>query len=210
MIRLHFAAPSVLLACGFSLAVAGEDSFQRRGQPEIFGSGFWATGQSTVMEGDGFTFDVDFGDAWGGGIGGGYNLDDHWNFNVNGNMGTIETEVATLGSTVSSSALAYSVVAGVDYNVLPSRLSPLVCANLGFAWFDDDVYVPTDSGGISGVSLSYLQPTFQAGGGAGFRWDFSDHLFLKAVYRVMWNTGLDAMQDDMVFHSVTIMAGYKF
>jgi len=175
--------------------------FSRKGKAEVFLSAQYATGDSTGILGGAAT--LDFGSFYGGGIGFGYNVSDHVNLNADVNFGSVESTVHMAGSSVESDALLINTDIALDYNVLKSRLTPLLTVGFGVSSFSDEVSTPR-------VFLEYTQPTFSLGGGAGVRWDMTDHLFLKAVYRAAWHTGLDEFDDNLVNHTVTLMFGFKF
>lgn len=115
----------------------------------------------------GRTLSVDIGavkcTGYGGGAGVGYTLTDH--LSVNGEVGGGSLDAKNANASIGFVETKFSL----EYNILKTRLTPVLAAGLG--------------------TLNYVTPGFTLegityGGGAGLRWDITDRLFAKALYRV--------------------------
>ena len=160
--------------------VSGVCSAQdRSGKTELFGT-------YQMMEGDGDVLGVtvDFeGQVYG--VGFGYNIDNHWNVNTDILFGS--TDVEALGIDIGDMDLWLWNV-NVDYNILEGAVTPLVTAGIGL--------LGADFGGVSETNFTYNW-------GVGGRWDISDNMLLKVIYRVTYHEfeGMDGPDFDGVMVS---------
>jgi opacity protein-like surface antigen len=140
---------------------------------------------------------VDDTPFFGGGMG--YNLNDHFNLNAELVGGRVEF----LGHPVGIPELqAHSMTTlwlgdiNLDYNILKSRLTPLVTGGAGFAkWRNHDK-------GTGEVHWDYNL-------GAGVRWDMSNHLALRVIYRATW-TEMTKADEPFRFGGIAASLIYMF
>jgi opacity protein-like surface antigen len=147
----------------------------------------------------GGTDEVEIDDApyFGGGLG--FNLNDH--FNIHGDLAVGRADLVghPAGIPDLEDKMGVTLWFGdinLDYNILKSRLTPLVTGGVGFAkWRNHDE-------GRGEIHVSYNV-------GAGARWDFSENLALRVVYRALW-TELENADDPFMFTGVTASFIYMF
>jgi opacity protein-like surface antigen len=89
------------------------------------------------------------------------------------------------------------VDANLEYQFLPSPITPLVFAGIGAVTFTDSF---SGTGNIDETDFSY---NF----GGGFRWTMSEQFYLKGVYRVT-SAKIINTTDAILFHGVSIHLGY--
>ncbi len=89
----------------------------------------------------------------------------------------------------------------LDYNILNQRITPVVSAGLGFIRFDGDW-----DNSFFGI---FSETDFTYNVGAGLRWDITDFIGFKAVYRNMWALLEDA-DDPTRFDGVSFCLMLKF
>ena len=161
--------------------VAAED-FHRAHKFETFAVGQWTGADKSGV----LNFSKDFG----GGLGVGYNLTDHFNLNTDVVFSQVKIKE---GVNVSPNTTHISGHLNVDGYLFQGPLTPLLTAGLGVDDYDGRNGVP------SKAALSYKV-------GAGLRWDINSTLFAKAVYRIAWAD----IRNSERFHTVSVMLGVKF
>ena len=121
------------------------------------------------------------------GVGVGYNMIDQININADIEGGSIGAGLSDI--TVSSSI--FSGHLGLDYNILRTRLTPLLTVGGGL------YYLPVASTSLYSVDL-----------GAGLRWDINDRWFAKAVYQptLVMHSGIGGIP----CHVFSLCIGVKF
>lgn len=137
-----------------------------------------------------------------GGIGVGINLSEHFNLGVDayGGMATVRGSMLGFQYDVESDATVLGMDALLDYNILKTRFTPVLSGAFGFqSW----------SGDFGNSDSSFGELHWTAAIGAGVRWDPTDHLFVKALYRPTWTQFEDADGVSM-FHSASLMIGFRF
>lgn len=129
------------------------------------------------------------------GFGIGRNFTDHWNLNTDFLFGSQDWN-ANMGrfGTVTMDADLFLWDVNVDYNILRERPTPLVTAGLGI---------------FNIIGSDANETEFPYNFGVGARWDISDKILLKAVYRCTW-TEIDGMEDKATFKGVNASFGFKF
>jgi opacity protein-like surface antigen len=179
-----------LLAFVMTSAVCSAQEYSRKGKGEIFGM-FQTMGSDTVHEtltGLDLPFEFDSTTVYGLGIG--YNSTDHWNVNMDLLFGSTLAEVFT----VDADYWLWDI--NVDYNIMANRLTPLVTAGIGL------FNVSSDDTGASETNFSYNI-------GAGGRWDITDNILVKAVYRITW-TEIEDTDESLQFDGVALSVAYMF
>jgi len=121
------------------------------------------------------------------GVGVGYNMIDQLNINADLEGGSIGAGIG--GITVSSTLLSGHLA--LDYNILKTRLTPLLTVGGGL------YYLPIASASLYSVDL-----------GAGVRWDINDRWFAKAVYQptLLMHSGIGGIPA----HVFSVCIGIKF
>jgi len=178
-------------------ALCGAEESNRTGKGELFGI-FQYMGGDVAESG---WVDVELEDAALFGFGFGYNFNEYLNLNtdflfgstgINGNSGYYYFgEVKENATTV-----AWDV--NMDWNVLDYTATPLVTGGAGFIHYD----------GGSG-SLSFSETDFTYHVGAGVRWDITDRILFKLLYRFTW-TKLQDTDSPVVLDGVGFTIGIKF
>lgn len=184
-----------LLALVMMSSVGIAQDYNRNGLSEIYGM-FQTMSEDTVHEtitGLNGPFTMDSTNIYGIGIG--FNVTDHWNVNTDLLFGSTDATLILPGigsSTLDADLFLWDI--NVDYNIMAQRLTPLVTAGIG-------LYNVSDTG-VSETDFSY---NFGAGG----RWDVTDNILIKAVYRITW-TELDDSDGKFQFDGISLSAGFKF
>jgi opacity protein-like surface antigen len=159
-----------LLAFVMTSAVCSAQGGSRSGKTEIYGILETLGGYSESTSFFGTTIEAGFDDAFVYGAGLGYNITDNWNLNTDFVFGSQDAYVETGTSKATESANVFLWNVNVDYNILAEPLTPLVSGGLGYAIYSGE-----------GDATCF---TFNIG--AGGRWDISDNIFIKALYRMTW------------------------
>jgi opacity protein-like surface antigen len=193
---------SPLAIAAFSLmvvvAISAECTAQgmgRAGRMEIFAVGQVTSDDSTT--GMGLTIELD--DTAMGGVGLGYNFNDHINLNTAVYFGEIDiTGTASPWYRVESDSSLWSWELNLDLNVLKTSFTPVLTAGLGFFSFDGDF-----------DGFDFGETDFSYNVGVGLRWDVADHLLLKLLYKPTW-TKLEDTDSSIRFDTVSLSIGYIF
>jgi opacity protein-like surface antigen len=133
----------------------------------------------------------------------GVNLNDHFNLNFDASFFTnfdfklSQNDVLVNHSDVDSMSMNLNL----DYNILKERITPLVSAGVGFIRFDGS-WDNTLFGSFSETDLTYNL-------GAGLRWDITDNIGFKAIYRNMWALIKDA-DDPARFDGISFSLMIRF
>ncbi|MFM8359381.1 MAG: outer membrane beta-barrel protein [Verrucomicrobiota bacterium] len=191
-----------LLGTSVGATAIAESDDRRAGRLEVYGAAQYLSGFDATLSVDGVNADFDYDASLGGGFGFGYNLDRHWNLNFAVTGGTVETRTILDGTALDSNALLLNLDINVDYHLLSGPFTPFLTAGLNLTSVGDDLET-------SRVSLTYFQPELGVNGGAGIRWDFAEHWFLKVLYRTQWRTGIADLEGDHLVHGGTVAVGDK-
>jgi len=133
------------------------------------------------------------------GAGMGLNLNDHLNINTEfllGSMGSAQGPAHIPDSAEDLNVGVWLWNLNLDYNILKSRLTPLVTG--GFGLFR----VHEGSEHISETHWSYNV-------GAGGRWDITNSIALRVIYRLTW-TRFENTDDPFQFDGVTANLIFMF
>jgi opacity protein-like surface antigen len=192
-----------LLFFVMTAGICNAQEFSRKGKTELFG-----TIQMLGSEEIKYTFSdmqpvrLDIDNAAIYGIGYGYNMTDHWNFNTDLLFGSADTDVKIVKTTAETEDMDYILFdINLDYNVWKSRFTPVVSGGVGIMDFSIDTSA-TGVGDVDERSLSYNL-------GAGIRWDIEDNMFLKMMYRSTW-TDFDDADDNMRYDGFSLNIAYMY
>ena len=196
-----------LLVFTMTASLCSAQEWSRKGKAELFG-----TIQKMSSEEVEYPFthilpvklDMDSTTVYGFGYG--HNLTDHWNINTDLLFGYADTDVMNgsefqfmLDKNVEMDYILWDI--NVDYNILKSRLTPLVTGGIGLM----DYSVNTKADGVGEVN----ETNFSYNLGAGVRWDVMDNLLLKVIYRSTWTEFSDA-DEDQRYEGVSVSFAYMF
>lgn len=192
-----------LLVFTMTASICSAQGWSRKGKTELFG-----TIQMIGSEEIKYTFtdmqpvilDVDSTAIYG--IGYGYNITDHWNFNTNLLFGSADTDVKIVDTAAETEDMDYVLWdLNLDYNFWKSRFTPLITGGVGIM----DIGIDTTATGVEKVHESDFSYNF----GAGIRWDIEDNLLLKVMYRSTW-TELDDADADLQYDSFSLSVAYMY
>jgi hypothetical protein len=134
------------------------------------------------------------------GAGMGVNLSDHLNINTElllGRMDTVQSIPLVPGTNADLGLTTWLWNANLDYNILKSRLTPLVTGGVGFVKFH------------SGAERRD-ETHFSYNLGVGGRWDITDRIALRVIYRSTWTTKLEDADDPFQFGGVAASLIFMF
>ena len=114
--------------------------------------------------------DLKFDPAALAGFGVGYHFTDHISAHFDAVFGAPSFVIPELNA--SQNVTSVSLTGHVDYNILKTRLTPVLSAGIGAMSIEGD----------SDIDLDDL--TYSVGG--GFRWDVSNYVFMKLMYESVW------------------------
>lgn len=184
-----------LLAFVMTSSVCSAQEYSRSGKSEIFGM-FQTMGGGDASK-TGLAFDFDDTTVYGFGFG--YNIDNHWNLNTDLLFGSTDIDVSgSLATATKGDTDLWLWNVNLDYNFFEDRLTPLVTAGIGVFGMSGDF----------NNGRSFSESNFSYNLGVGGRWDISDNLFLKAIYRITWHDLED--MDGPDFDGVMFSIGYKW
>jgi opacity protein-like surface antigen len=165
---------------------------------QIFAAGqFWPGITVDAEESTNPDLEIDY--VVGGGVGVAYDITPAIQVSSVFMAGTAPMRREFPGATLETDADVFAVDVLVDYNFLPGRLTPLVTAGIGsLTW----------SGDWKDASGGFRESHWSAGAGTGVRWDPTDHLAMKLVYRAVWTDFKSA--EVSLFHTIALMIGYCF
>ena len=205
-----------LLAFVMTSAVCSAQGYSRSGKTEIFGM-VQMVGSTEIMFDEiipvfgtvEWGFELDSTTIFG--IGMGMNATDHWNVNTDLLFGRADGNVEIAGIAIPSSLIAIDADyflwnVNVDYNFLADPLTPLVTAGVGLAKIDIEASAPLVPGA---GSISESETNFSYNIGAGGRWDITDNILIKLIYRMTWTQIKDA-NDKQNFNGVALSVAYMF
>ena len=178
--------------------IGSAQEWSRKGKGEIFVLGQQMSGDTTTSLG----IEIEVDDTTVGGLGMGYNFNDYLNLNWDMFFGSTDLAAKSYGVSLKGDTDLFGMDVNLDYNILKSRFTPIVTGGIGFIRFDG-----TWEGEYS--SVSFDETDFSYNLGAGFRWNITDHLLVKGVYRFTW-TELEDTDDSILLDGVTLSIGYVF
>ena len=137
-----------------------------------------------------------------GGLGIGYNINDFLNINGDFLFGSADGEITNLSGSLFSQADPDISIwdINLDYNIIKNNLTPVLTTGFGTIRYDSTIDLTgEDIGGRSNI--------YNIGG--GFRWDISEDILLKLIYRRIWEEFEDA-DGTSKSYNVTLSLGFKF
>lgn len=193
---------SILLAILVAFAMTSLCSAQewsRKGKKgEVFIFGQSMSGDTTT----GLGIKIELDDNIAGGFGFGSHLSDNLSFNWDTFFGSKNvTGTATINKKivkVKGDTSLLGINLNLDFNLLKERFTPLITGGIGFINF---------SGDVKGFPFDETDLSYNLGG--GFRWDATDHLLIKAIYRATW-TKLEDTDKSVQFDGIALSVGYIF
>lgn len=194
--RVHLLG--VVLGSIGCLVATADEPFERGGKWFVTTGAQYLTSESTALEVDGVEAQIALENGFTGGVGVGFDLSDHFTVGMDVGAGSATLNATARGTSVSESATLLAANTYLDWNILKSRFTPLLTANVG---------VLNLSGDVQGIGAGETDFTFGFGGGV--RWDFSDRWFAKAVYRVNW-TEFQGFEEMTLVHGVAVLLGIRF
>jgi opacity protein-like surface antigen len=175
--------------------------YSRSGKSEIYGMIQTMSGNTSDFSSSTYTIENsgEFDDSTVFGFGIGSNFTDHWNVNMDLLFGSsdftrIRQRPGYSSTSVGDCDLFFWDI-NVEYNVFADRLTPLVTGGIGLANFS------------IGSLISETDFTYNLG--AGGRWDITDNIFVKALYRITW-TELEDAKSNVDFDGICLSVGYMF
>jgi opacity protein-like surface antigen len=201
-VKLHKMSFVVLTLAIFNLAAVcnAEDFWSRKGKEELLLIVRPVTITRTTSTLINATLEME--DTTFYAFGYGANLDDHFNLNFDAAFWTnFDFKLKSGGTVVNHSDVdSMSMNLNLDYNIFKDRLTPVVSAGIGFIRFDGN-WDNTFIGNFSETDFTYNL-------GFGARWDITDNIGFKALYRNMWaelEDADDATKFDGVSFSLMIL-----
>jgi hypothetical protein len=144
-----------------------------------------------------------FKDAWSGGIGLGYHLNNHFALNAEFVMGYMDYQADFRDSRLWGTMFQSTGKFNVDYNILRGPLTPFVSAGLGY--YFQDTGVPSGPPGYycwwdhwwgwvcTGYTPTHTDTYFTLNSQAGVRWEINEFVFAKVWGGATWlNVGQGA------------------
>ena len=193
------ASITLMVSFAASTVQSAEDS-DRQQRKEVFLTSQFMTGDSAVIN-KALTTELDSSFLLG--VGFGYNLTERVNANAGVLLGYTDL-TATLFDSIplkdDSIILAWN--ANVDYNVWETRLTPFVTAGIGTINFTTTTVVD------GYVLLSQSSMSFNLGGGV--RWDVTDKIYLKGLYRATWSEMFENSEEYTLLDGFELSVGYLF
>jgi len=196
-VRTEWVAVVTLVSLMASVGYAEGKPWSRALRGELYPA-FQMLGSDAVTADHG-VMEIEMGDSPTFGAGMGFNLNDHLNINTEILFGSMDmTARLTLAPEIETD-LTLGVFlwnVNLDYNIFESRLTPLI----------------TGGGGLLRVHEGdeRISETHASGNvGAGIRWDMSDRLALRVIYRWTW-TEFEDMDDPFEFDGVAASLIFMF
>lgn len=186
---------SILSLLAFAMTSSICSAQDRAGKTELFGTFQTMGGGDASMTGA----KLDFDDTNVYGFGLGYNIDNHWNINTDLLFGSTDIDVSgPLPTATAGDTNLWLWNVNLDYNIFEGPLTPLVTVGIGLFGMDGDF----------NNGASFDESNFSYNWGVGGRWDISDDMLLKVIYRVTYHDLED--MDGPDFDGVMVSFGFKW
>jgi hypothetical protein len=180
-----------------SLSCNAED-FSRSGRSEVFGSLQFMSGDSTTTGTPWGLMKIEVEDTVVFGIGYGYNINDHLNLNMDMLFGSTDIDGSLYSNRMKGDTSLVVLDINLDWNLLKTRLTPMVSGGAGVINFSGDI-----------GNADFSESDFSFNLIVGFRWDASPHCMVKGGYKATW-TELEDTNAQIRLDGVTLSAGYVF
>ncbi len=192
--RWRWVVGALLVAIVASAAEAADETWSRAYRLEAFPMIQFLGGDEASWEDGAGTGEIEDVPLFGGGIG--FNLSDHLNLNADLTVGRTEWvgRSPTVENRIGTTLWLGDI--NLDYNILKSRLTPLVTGGIGFSKFR------SHDAGRGEVHWAYNL-------GAGARWDINDNLALRVIYRSTW-TQMEEADESFQFGGVVASLIFMF
>jgi opacity protein-like surface antigen len=190
----------LLLSCPAQIP-SGWERFVREQKVELYGIGQYLHSQDIKFSDSSGDIKVKMDDTGLGGFGMAYHINDFLAVRADFMFGgaTFRAEGSAIGTTPLSAARDAVLQTGrlnLDYNLINRRFTPLITAGIGYQY----LYAELDQYGSVpvcwwdpwwGYVCTYATPTYSEfdftwNVGGGFRWNVTDHFFIKAVGGANW------------------------
>jgi opacity protein-like surface antigen len=185
---------------------AVEKEFSRKGRGEFFIFGQQWQKDTTYGTYSSVKINMGLEDSWGYGIGTGVNFNDYIGCEFDFGYRHIDLQGrAQLNNTLvkmhgDADALFYNL--NLNLNLLPYRLTPMITGGVGVIM----MYGKWDGGEKYGDTLAN-ETDFSYNIGAGIRYDVTNHLVLKVIYRATWMNMKDT-DKTLLLNGVGIYVGF--
>ncbi len=184
-----------LLIFAMTSTICTAEEWSRKGKREVFAIGQYMRGDTTTSLG--ITLELD--DMFAGGIGAGYNYNDHINLNFDLLFTSTDVTAKGFGSTLEGDSTLIGWDVNLDINILKSRITPMITGGIGFIRFDGEYETGTP----------FEETDFSYNVGGGVRCDVTDHFLIKAIYRATW-TKMEDTDEAILLDGITLNVGYIF
>ena len=174
------------------------DEFDRGGKGEVYGIIQQLNGDSVTGSAFGISTELELDDTISGGIGFGYNFNNHINLNTDTLFGVTDVNGKARGVMVEGDTFMWGWNLNLDINVLPTRVTPVITGGVGFIHFNGDF-----------EGFTFQETDFSYNLGVGIRWDVTDHFLVKGMYRGFW-TELQDTDDQILLDGVNLSVGFAF
>lgn len=184
----------ILLSLIMTSSICYAQNFKRKGRTEIFGliqqmSGDTTTGLGMNMEVDSFT---------GFGFGSGYNFNENFNINFDIFFSSTDINAGVYDISVTGDSSIWGLDFNLDYNILKTKITPIVTAGIGFINFSGDFQ-----------GFDFNETDFSYNLGIGSRFDITEHFLIKGLYRATW-TKLEDTDKKIMLDGISLSLGYNF
>ena len=204
------------LVCLAWVASAAAQPFERAHRWDVFAVASYQVGDHTRFEDSPVT--LEFDDSVMGGIGVGYEIDNHFVLGFQAAFGLPDLTARGPDQTFTSESFLVQGLFTLDYNILPTRITPFVTAGVGWTYFESNLPDPPPGWTCSpdqwrwycddlGRKHSETGVALQAG--VGLRWDITDQIFTKLTVFPTW-THFSDTKDYLQFGTVMFSFGGSF
>ena len=183
-----------LLAFMMRAAICDAQNCRESGGSELFGLIQQMNGDETT----GIGLSMEISSSTGFGLGYGHNLNENLNINFDIFFSSADITASAFGITITGDSSLISMHINLDYNILQSRITPVITGGIGFINFSSDF-----------VGDTFDETDFSYNLGAGLRFDISENFFIKGFYRPIW-TKLQDTDETIMLGGISIILGYMF
>ena len=197
-VRWKWIIAVVLVSLVGSTGYGQDKPWSRALRGELYPS-FQMLSGDTVTAWDGANrVELDEAPTFGAGLG--FNFNDHLNLNTEvlfGSMDSTQGSIVTPASHGHQTVGAFLWNVNLDYNILKSRLTPLITGGAGLFRVHE---------GEAHICESHAAGNL----GAGVRWDMTDSVALRVVYRWIWVQEFAHADDPFEFEGLSASLIFMF